>query len=199
MTAKPMSNLLAPLVVATAAALVAANWWLRPDRAWAWGLALALITGMVAALVVTRRATADPGPRRAASDSIRGAVLSAGSILIVALGAKLAAVLGMAVHPEGVRRVTMVLVGGYLAFTGNAIPKSLTPLSQMRCDPARVASAQRFLGWTWTVTGLAFALVWIALPSEVANRLSDVVLVGGMVIGAARVAPLFLGWPRTSR
>ena len=43
MTAKPMSNLLAALVVATAAALVAANWWLRPDRAWAWGLALAVI------------------------------------------------------------------------------------------------------------------------------------------------------------
>ena len=32
-------------------------------------------------------------------------------------------------------------------FTGNAIPKTLTPLAALRCDPARVQAFNRFGDW----------------------------------------------------
>jgi len=188
--AKPISYTLAPLVVAAAAALAVANWMLRPERAWFWGLALAVLAGMTAALYVVRHRSGGETPRDAAADSIRGAVVFAALMLIVPLGARLAANFGLPPHADTARRLTMILTGGFLAFTGNTIPKTLTPLSALRCNPARVQALQRMLGWTWVLTGLGFALAWLVLPLDVANPVSDVVLAAGMIVTVSQV---FLG------
>lgn len=188
--AKPISHTLAPLGIAAAAALAIANWVLQPERAWFWGLSLVVLVGMTAALTVVRRWSGGQTPRDAAGDSIRGAVVFAALMLIIPLGTRLAANLGLPPHADTGRRLTMILMGAFLAFTGNTIPKTLTPLSALRCDPARAQALQRLLGWTWVLTGLGFSLAWIVLPPAVANPVSDVVLVAGMIVTVSQV---FLG------
>jgi len=45
------------------------------------------------------------------------------------------------------------------------MPKTLTPLSAMQCDVASVQAFQRLVGWTWVLTGLAFAIAQLAVAA----------------------------------
>ena len=113
-----------------------------------------------------------------------------GLILVISLGMKLALVLGAVKDADLSRRATMVILGVFFAFTGNGMPRTLTPLAVMRCDPARVQAFQRFAGWTWVLTGLAFAGVWLLLPLGLAKPVSVIVLMSGMLAIAAQLARL---------
>ena len=114
----------------------------------------------------------------------------AGAIMAFSLGAKLATTLG-AVHDADLStRVSMVVVGAFFMFTGNALPKTLTPLAALKCNPARVQAFQRFSGWTWVMTGLAYAIAWLALPIDLAQPVSLAVLMSGMLVIVAQIVRL---------
>lgn len=193
MTARPISYYLAPALLVLGTALAAANWYLQPQRAGASVVALLLLACMTLALA-SRRSPEPPSEGDAArshfADSIRTGIVFAGLIVVVSLGAKLATALGAAGGADLSQRAMMAILGAFLVFTGNAIPKRLTPLSALRGDPARVQTIQRLAGWTWVLTGLAFAAAWLALPLGLAGPLTLLLLPGAMLISVVQIVRL---------
>jgi hypothetical protein len=189
MTAKPISYFLAPALLVLSTLLAAANWVVQPARAWAWAVTLAFHVCMVVALVFAHRRAGNEAQRRA-GDAIREAIVFAGLMLAIPLSAALAVRLGVIHDTDLSKRMTMVLVGAFFAFTGNAMPKTLTPLSALQCDAARVQAFQRFAGWTWVLTGLGFAIAYLVLPLDVAKPISMVLLMTGMLLVAVQLLRL---------
>jgi len=70
------------------------------------------------------------------------------------------------------RRFTQVLLGSLVIFYANAAPKALTSLRAMRCDPAKEQAARRFSGWALVLGGLAYVLVWLFAPLDIAAPLA---------------------------
>lgn len=65
-------------------------------------------------------------------------------------------------------RVVGVTIGVFLIVMGNRIPKVLTPISKMKCDPARAQAVQRYAGRVFMLAGLAITIAWIATPIDFA-------------------------------
>ena len=166
-------------------ALGFANWNARPDAAWAWAATIVLFVVMV---VVERRSQLplSRSSREAASvrsaASVTSAVAFGALMMIIPLALTLAHAYGVVDDPDGGRRTTMIILGAYLAVTGNAIPRKLPPTSSMQCDGARVQAFQRLAGWTWALCGLGFATAWLALPIDAAAPVSTALVVAGMVV-----------------
>jgi hypothetical protein len=189
MATNPISYYGAPALLAASAVLAAGNWYLQPERAAAWASAVLLIGCMsLAFLLAPRRAGSEAARRR--GDSIRNGIVFAGLILVISLGMKLATALGAIQDADLARRATMVILGGFLAFTGNTMPKTHTPLSALQCDAARAQAFQRFAGWSWVLTGLALAVVWLVLPLDLAKPVSLVLLMSSMLMIVAEVVRL---------
>lgn len=184
MTTRPISDYLAPALLALGASFAAGSWYLRPEGAVAWAAAtatlfvFAVVWGCVT--IVLRRSTNEA--RRRAADSIGSAIVFASLIMVVSLGVKLAVRLGAIDDPDLARRMSNVVAGAVLAFMGNALPKVLTPLSVLQCDGARVQAFQRFSGWTWVLTGLTYAVAWLVLPLGLAKPVSLLLLMSAMLI-----------------
>lgn len=195
MTPKPISHFLTAALLVLCALLAATNWYLQPERAGAWASVIALLVCMAVAFLFTLR-TSENEARRRAGDSIRQAVVFAGLMLAIPLGARFAVELGLIHDADFSKRLTMVLVGAFFAFTGNAMPKTLTPLAQLQCDAARVQAFQRFAGWAWVLTGLGFAIAYLVLPLDLAKAVSMVILMTGMLLVAVQL--LRLRRPRTA-
>lgn len=121
---------------------------------------------------------------------LRRGIIFAGLVLAIPLGLKLAATFAPAAHSGTSQRAMMIIIGAFLVATGNALPKALTPLSALRCDPARAQAFQRFAGWTWVLAGLALALAWLLLPLHIADSATFVVLPGAILIIVAQLARL---------
>jgi hypothetical protein len=115
-------------------ALALANWNARPDAAWAWAAALAMFVVMAA---VRRRSQLALG--RSSGDavfvrsfaSVNGAVVAGALMMIIPLAVTLAHAYGVVEDPDSGRRATMIILGAYLAVTGNALPRLLPPMSSM--------------------------------------------------------------------
>jgi len=69
------------------------------------------------------------------STDIRRGLIYAGLIIAVAGGAKIAAAHGV-LGGDWPARAMVAVIGAFLMATGNAIPKTLTPLSACSYDPA---------------------------------------------------------------
>ena len=182
MSGRSMSNYIGAVLVLGGAGLAAWNWVLRPDRAFAWGSALALFGCMAAALALTWRRPADDSAGSRAAGSIQSGIVFAGLIMLASLVGALATARGALHDADFARRASMVVVGMFFAATGNAMPKMLTPLSRMRCDPARVQAFQRLSGWIWVLAGLGYALAWVVLPLPLADSVSLAVIVSAMLL-----------------
>ena len=199
MTRKPLSYHLAPVAVLLVALAAAGNWYLRPERATAWAIGMFTLPVLwgAAALVLhrTRRRATDPAASEYAVRSIRQGVAFAGVLLLISLSLKLAAALSTVGEPELTRRTTNVIAGLVLAYFGNLFPKTLTPLFVLQCDGSRMQRFQRLTGWTWVLTGLAYATSWIVLPIATADTVSMSIVVAGMLIGVT----LFVRLVRTGR
>ena len=175
-----------PSLLGLCAVLTAANWSIAPERIGAWLAAGLLIAGLA---IVERLAAPRPaasGPRRDAAD-IRTGLVFAASIMAAALAATLAHALGAVGDPMLARRMPMVVGGAYLVVAGNAIPKRLTPLSSLRCDPATAQAVQRVAGWTWVLSGLTVAGVWLTAPPPVAQPMSVAAILGGVLVVVAKI------------
>lgn len=123
-------------------------------------------------------------PRFEASD-LRTAILFAALMLATSLGAKLAPRFGWTGAPAIGDRAHMVLLGAFIAWMGNTIPKRLTPLERLRRDPARTQAFFRLAGWTWVLTGLALGVAWLGLPLAWA---------GNVTLAVVPAAMLFVIW-----
>lgn len=196
---RPISHYLAPALLVLGTLLAAGNWYLQRQRAVTWMAAIA--TMVVLALVwgcltLVFRRSKDEAARRQADASIRSGIAFGALILVCSLAVKLGAALGAIDDPDLSRRMANVIAGAVLVFVGNGLPKMLTPLSVLQCDGARAQAFQRFAGWTWVLTGLAFAAAWLVLPIGLAKPVSLVVLVSGMVIVVAEVVRMSRGRQR---
>jgi hypothetical protein len=192
MTRRSISNVVAPALVGLTAALVVGNWYLLPDRAGAWVAALAVLAGMAVALVIMSRLasrSADEAGRHAI-ETVRASVVFGALIMAIPLGAKAAVALGTLDRADRATPVTMALVGAFLMFTGNSMPKMLTPLSALQCDPARVQAFQRLNGWTWVLAGLGFAVSWLALPADVAQPVSVTFIATAILVVLTQIVRL---------
>jgi hypothetical protein len=189
MAGKPLSYYLVPPVLALGAELVAANWYLRPERAIAWASAAAVLVGMAVVFLLAQRRS--PSGRAGMCEATTSNILFAALTLVSALAAPLAEALSLITEADLPLRMTMITMGAALVFTGNAMPKTLKPLAAMKCDAAKVQAFQRLSGWTWVLSGLAWMLVWIVLPVPAANSLSVLLLGTGLLIVLAQYVRLF--------
>jgi hypothetical protein len=201
-TARPVSYYLAPALLLIAALLAAWNWYLAPERATSWVAALVTLASMGVVQWITRAASPVTGGSRAEYGHQFGAfyvghgIVFAALILAVSLSLRLAAALGGASYDRDLRqRLTMVILGAFFMFIGNAMPKMLAPLSALGCDGAKAGALQRLMGWTWVLMGLGFSIPWLVLPPDIARFVSVAVILGGALIIMARFVRLW----RTSR
>ncbi len=113
-------------------------------------------------------------------------------MLAVSLAAKLAFMVGWVDDAELSQRLAMVVFGAFYIFTGNVLPKTLTPLASLRCSAAATQSLHRLIGWTQVLTGLTMALAWIALPTDTAQTITVVAMIGGLLIMLSQIVRLRL-------
>lgn len=172
-----------PLIVLV---LALANWYARPAAAWAWTAVIAIALIMI---VVTRlsqsRSNQSPGDAVLArsADSIASAVVFAALMLIIPLALTLARAYGLVDNPaDGIQRTTMILIGAYLAMTGNAMPRMNPPTSSKGCSGGRIQAFQRLAGWTWMLCGFGFATAWLALPIDAAGPVSTTLVGTAMLV-----------------
>jgi hypothetical protein len=189
MNTRPISYFLAPALLVLIAVLTAVNWYLRPERVSNVAPVLLLLAIMTVAFFLSLRRTREEVRRRAAEE-IRRAIMFAGLIVVIPLSANLAAALGVISDVDLSKRVTMAIVGAFFVFTGNALPKTLTPISALQCDVAKVQAFQRLTGWTWVLMGLAYAIVWLVLPLNLAKPVSMALLLSGMLVVATQIIRL---------
>ncbi len=88
----------------------------------------------------------------------------------------------------------MAIAGLFVAFMGNALPKTLTPLSRLQCDPGRVQAFQRFAGWTWVLAGVGYAIAGWCCRSTSREPVSMALLVGAIVV--VLIQMIRLRWTR---
>lgn len=86
------------------------------------------------------------------------------------------------------QRLLGVAMGLVVAFYANAVPKALSPLILMRCDPAAEQAMRRFTGWTLTLVGAAYAVTWLIAPVPIAKVLSTSLLGAAVLLVVARIA-----------
>ena len=174
-------------------ALALANWHARPDAAWAWAAVIVMSLIMVAvrwrSQLAFRRSSGDAVSIRSFA-SVTGAVAFGALIMIVPLAMTLGHAYGVVEDPDSGRRTTMIILGAYLAVTGNGLPRMLPPMSSMQCDGARVQAFQRLAGWTWALCGLGFATAWLALPIDTAESVSTALVLAAMVVTIVQVVRL---------
>jgi hypothetical protein len=97
--------------------------------------------------------------------TIKSGLLQAGTTLAIAVVATVLHRTGV-ISKDTTVRVLMITIGLVVAWQSNAVPKSL-PIGS-----ARAQAYKRLSGWSFTLSGLAFAAVWAFAPMEIATTLS---------------------------
>jgi hypothetical protein len=185
MAFKWISSPVASILPLIGIGLAIANWQAMPAAAWAWTAVIAMFVIMIVvrrhSQVAVQRSPGDPALVRSAN-SVSVAVLFSSLMMIVPLALTLAHAYGVVGDPsEGMQRVVMIMIGAYLAMTGNTMPKMLPPTMSLGCEGARVQAFHRRAGWTWTLCGIGLVIAWLVLPIHVAGLMS-VALVGTAVV-----------------
>ena len=111
---------------------------------------------------------------------IQGAALAA-VMLLAAAGLKYAEALHL-IGPDVAARGTQVVIGAALAFYANFMPKSLSSSKSSPQSVGRMQSVLRFGGWSFALSGLAYAAFWAFAPFPLAHTGSMVVVAGAMVV-----------------
>jgi len=124
-----------------------------------------------------------PNASRAALS--RGLII-AGVILSVAAALRLLS--PAHISPEIAHRMLGALLGAVVVVYANAVPKALTPLMQMRCEPAAEQAMRRFTGWSLVLGGASYSLAWLIAPLAYANLLAASLLGTALLLVGFRVA-----------
>ena len=83
-------------------------------------------------------------------------------------------------------RLFGALAGLVVAVYANAIPKALTPLARMRCNPLGEQELQRFAGWSLVVGGVGYAIAWLVAPIDKAAYIAMGVLGAALLLVIVR-------------
>jgi len=97
-----------------------------------------------------------------------GVLLAAGAILKYAEHIH-------AVGPDVATRAIQVIIGLYLAFLGNFIPKRLSA-------SGRIHTAQRIAGWAFVIAGLGYATLWALAPQATADVVSTAMVASATIV-----------------
>ncbi len=100
---------------------------------------------------------------------------------------------------EMAHRLMGVLMGALVVFYANDVPKSLTPLVRMRCDPAAEQALRRFAGWSLALGGAAFAAASLLAPFENANAIAVSALGSSVLLVIARLTGMLAGGGKGAR
>ena len=183
--------------------LALANWNARPAAALAWAAVIVISVVMVAvqrlSQVALSRSPNDAAWVRGGA-SVDGAVVFGALMMIIPLALTLAHAYGLVDDPDsGMRRTTMIMLGAYLAVTGNAMPRMLPPTSSMPCGGARVQAFQRQAGWTWVLCGLGLATAGLALPIDAQTPISLALVATAMIVTIVQLLRLRKPQPHAPR
>lgn len=110
---------------------------------------------------------------KSAKHEIRAALIVAGGILLLALGATFAKQQGW-IDQEMVTRIVIGANGLMIAWFGNRAPKALAPT-------ACAARVTRFAGWSMVLSGLVYTALWAFAPIPVATIWGTAAVVTGGV------------------
>ncbi|MEJ2109619.1 MAG: hypothetical protein P8Z37_06845 [Acidobacteriota bacterium] len=192
-------------VVAIVAILAVCNWYFQPDAAWKWIrtiLGLPVLWGCMTlfkerVLQVRGPRLGDEAVKRYSEVGARFFLLvisTVGLVQTISLSLNLATVLGMDAGPELPGRIKMFCAGAVFILLGNALPKILTPQSLLPEGGAlRIASARRFLGWTWVLIGLAMAFISFLMPFDSLRWTGPRLGIGGILAILAAIVWINLG------
>jgi len=140
----------------------AAAWSQRPEAALVW------LTGMLtlpAAWMLVAVTGALPGPDRPEQRRhIYNSLVGAGVLVTGALAVTAAVALD-AVPEDWSTRFGMLSSALVLIVIGNGLPKKIEP----GCSRTRSLAIQRLLGWTFVITGLIGAAIWLTVPMALAK------------------------------
>lgn len=134
--------------------------------------------------------TPTPKPRHWTAD-LRVGLVFAGLMLVIPLGARLAARYGWVDPADITQHALMVSLAAFIVVTGNTIPKRLASLACLNVEPARVQAFYRLAGWIWVLTGLAIGVAWILLPSRAAGSATLVIVPVGITLVGYRWIRLY--------
>jgi hypothetical protein len=183
--------------------LALANWNARPAAGWAWAAVIVISVVMVAVQHFSKLALSRfPGDAASVRGvaSVAGAVVFGSLMMIIPLALTLAHAYGLVDDPDsGMRRTSMIMVGAFLAVTGNAMPRMLPPTSSMPCGGARVQAFQRQAGWTWVLCGLGFAMAGLALPIDAQTPISFALVATAMIVTIVQLLRLRKPRPHAPR
>jgi uncharacterized membrane protein YeiB len=178
--------------------LALANWYAQPDAAWKWTVAIVVLVVMVIARyflqLALRRSSGDAASARTFASASSAVVLGA-VMVVIPLAVQLAETYGVLNDPDSGKRTVMIIIGLYLAATGNSLPRLLPPVSAMQGNAARAQAFQRLLGWTWVVFGLGFAIAWLVLPMDAVVPVSVTLVVAAIVVTMVQLLRLRRGAP----
>lgn len=106
-----------------------------------------------------------------------GAFAWAGFMLALAAGGVLARNLGY-IDSETVQRLVIGVIGLYLAWYGNRMPKAMVSVRV----PASARQARRVASWSMVLSGLLYAGLWAFAPIQVAYVGGTVAVVAGIAV-----------------
>ncbi len=84
------------------------------------------------------------------------------------------------------RRLLGALLGAVVVSYANAVPKMLTPLARLRCDPSTEQAVRRFTGWTLVLGGLGYVAAWLFAPLDHASTIAIAALGSAVLLVAIR-------------
>ncbi len=121
-----------------------------------------------------------PAPRDAI---LRGFTIAA-AIIVIAIVLKLLS--PNYISPNLATRLLGVLLGAVVVIYANAVPKALSPLIRMRCDPVAEQAMRRFTGWSLALGGLGYVIAWLVAPIESASTIAMCLLGASMLLVVGR-------------
>ncbi|SFR86690.1 hypothetical protein SAMN05216570_0128 [Dyella sp. OK004] len=104
-----------------------------------------------------------------------GSLAWAGVMLALALGATFAHKLGY-IDRDTVTRVVIGIIGLWMAWYGNRMPKTMVPV------PACAGQARRVASWSLVLSGLVYAGLWAFAPIPVATTAGTVAVLAGIAV-----------------
>lgn len=106
-----------------------------------------------------------------------GALAWAVIMLALAFGATIAHKAGY-IGRDTVTRIAIGIIGLWMAWYGNRIPKTFAPNASAR-------RAQRVAAWSMVLSGLVYAGLWAFAPMSAAIWGGTIVIFGGVIISLA--------------
>ena len=109
-----------------------------------------------------------------------------GAFLLVMAAVALRHLSPSVISREISERLFGALMGAMVIAYSNAVPKALTPLARLQCDPAVEQSRRRFAGWTLALGGAANMAAWLLVPIEHASGVATGCLGIALLVVIAR-------------